>query len=53
MPVNMVGIIAIILGGMATCDTILTSMCGCHNIEICFTCKWNGAESHLTIDFSL
>ena len=39
MPLNVVGIIAIVLGGMVTCDTILTSMCGGGggNMEIWFT----------------
>ena len=28
MPLNVVGIIAIVLGGIVTCDTVATSMCG-------------------------
>ena len=50
MPLNAVGI-AIILGGMVTCDTILTSMCSSGSMEIGFTCTGNGTGSNFTIDF--
>ena len=52
MPLNVVGIIANVLGGMVTCGTILTSMCGGGSMEIWFTCNENGTESNLTNDFS-
>ena len=45
MSLNVVGIVAIILGGMVTCDTILTSMCGSGSMEIWFTCIGNGTGS--------
>ena len=45
------GIIAIILGGMVTCETVLTSICGSGNVKIWFTCNGNGVGSEVTIDF--
>ena len=50
MPLNVVGIVAIVLVGMVTCDTILTRMCGGDNMEIWFTCIGNGTGSDLTFD---
>ena len=47
IPLNIVGIIAIILDGMVTCKTILTSICGGGNVEIWFTCNGNGAGSNV------
>ena len=51
MPLNVVDIIAIILGGEVTCDTVLTSMCGCGNVDIWFTCNGNSTGSDITTDF--
>ena len=34
MPLNVVGIIDIVIGGMVTCDTILTSISGGGSVEI-------------------
>ena len=51
MPLNVVGIVAIILGGLVTSDTVLTSMFGSCSMEIWFTCIRNGAGSDFTIDF--
>ena len=52
MPLNFVGIIANILGGIGTCDTIFKSMCGSGSMEIWFTCNGNGAGSNIIIDFA-
>ena len=49
MPLNVVGIIAIVLAGMVTCNIILTS--GGGSVEIWCTCNGNGAGSDLTIGF--
>ena len=45
MSLNVVGNIAIILGGMVTCDTVLTSICDSGSMEIWFTCIGNGGGS--------
>ena len=52
MPLNLVGIIDMVLGGMVTCNTISKSMCGVGSVEIWLTCNGNGAGSDLTIVFS-
>ena len=51
MPLNVVGTIAIVLGGMIICDNILTNKCGSGSMETWFTWNGNGAGSNLTIDF--
>ena len=39
-----------VLGGMVTCETVLTSMCGCGNVEIWLTCSGNSVGSNITMD---
>ena len=50
MPLNAVGIISIVLGGMVTCVTALMSICSSGNVEIGLTCNGNGAGSDVTMD---
>ena len=49
---KVVGTTASILGGIVTCEIVLTNMCGVGNVEIWLTCKGNGAVSNTTIDQS-
>ena len=46
----MAGNTANVLGGMVTCETVLTSMCGGGNVDIQLTCSGNDAASDITMD---
>ena len=47
---KVVGTIANILGGIVTCEIVLTNMCGVGNVEICLICKGNSPGSDITVD---
>ena len=47
---NAVGTIAINLGGMVTCETVLTCICDDGNMKIWLMCNGNGAGSDFTMD---
>ena len=49
IPLNAVGTIAVVLGGMVTCETVLVSICGGGNVEIWLTCNGDGAGSNIDV----
>ena len=44
------GIIANVLKGVVTCETVLTNMCSGGNVDIWLTCRRNGVGSDIMID---